>query len=118
MRLGISTVKLSLNLACDPRDLGIPTADIDDLLGGSPDHNAGVVRRVLAGDTGPVRDIVLLNAAAGLVSYRLFQDAAEVQRPILERLAEALADAAAAIDDGRAATKLDDWVRTSKELSE
>jgi anthranilate phosphoribosyltransferase len=102
----------------DPRDLGIPTADIDDLLGGSPDHNAGVVRRVLAGDTGPVRDIVLLNAAAGLVSYRLFQDAAEVQRPILERLAEALADAAAAIDDGRAATKLDDWVRTSKELSE
>ncbi|WP_314452104.1 anthranilate phosphoribosyltransferase [uncultured Microbacterium sp.] len=102
----------------DPRDLGIPVADIDDLLGGSPDHNAGVVRRVLAGDTGPVRDIVLLNAAAGLVSYRLFQDAAEVQRPILERLADALADAAGAIDDGRAATKLDDWVRTSKELSE
>ncbi|MCI9857333.1 anthranilate phosphoribosyltransferase [Microbacterium proteolyticum] len=102
----------------DPRDLGIPVADIDDLLGGSPDHNAEVVRRVLAGDTGPVRDIVLLNAAAGLVSFRLFQDAAEVQRPILERLAEALADAAAAIDDGRAAAKLDDWVRTSKELSE
>ncbi|WP_285137979.1 anthranilate phosphoribosyltransferase [Microbacterium sp. lyk4-40-TSB-66] len=102
----------------DPRDLGIPLADIDDLLGGSPDHNAEVVRRVLAGDAGPVRDIVLLNAAAGLVSFRLFQDAAEVQRPILERLAEALSDAAAAIDDGRAAAKLDDWVQTSKELSE
>ena len=102
----------------DPRDLGIPLADIDDLLGGSPDHNADVVRRVLSGETGPVRDIVLLNAAAGLVSYRLFQDAAEVQRPILERLAEAMADAAAAVDDGRASAKLGDWVETTKALAE
>ncbi|MDQ1137220.1 anthranilate phosphoribosyltransferase [Microbacterium sp. SORGH_AS 1204] len=102
----------------DPRDLGIPLADIDDLLGGSPDHNADVVRRVLSGETGPVRDIVLLNAAAGLVSYRLFQDATEVQRPILERLAEAMADAAAAVDDGRASAKLGDWVQTTKALAE
>lgn len=102
----------------DPRDLGIPLADMDDLLGGSPDHNAEVVRRVLGGDRGAVRDIVLLNAAAGLVSFRLFQDAAQVQRPILERLAEAMADAAAAIDDGRASAKLDAWVEASKALSE
>ena len=102
----------------DPRDLGIPLADIDDLLGGSPDHNAEVVRRTLAGETGPVRDIVLLNAAAGLVSYRLFQDAAEVQRPILERLAEAMSDAAAAVDDGRALAKLDDWVAATRELAD
>ncbi|MEX0151853.1 anthranilate phosphoribosyltransferase [Microbacterium sp. LMI1-1-1.1] len=101
----------------DPRDLGIPLADIDDLLGGQPDHNAAVVRRVLAGEEGPVRDIVLLNAAAGLVSYRLFQDAGEVQRPILERLAEAMTDAAAAVDDGRAAAKLDDWVDTTRALA-
>ena len=102
----------------DPRDLGIPLADMDDLLGGSPDHNATVVRRVLGGDHGAVRDIVLLNAAAGLVSFRLFQDAAQVQRPILERLAEAMADAAAAIDEGRASAKLDDWVDASKALAE
>jgi len=102
----------------DPRDLGIPLADMDDLLGGSPDHNATVVRRVLGGDHGAVRDIVLLNAAAGLVSFRLFQDAAQVQRPILERLAEAMTDAAAAIDDGRASAKLDDWVDASKALAE
>ncbi len=102
----------------DPRDLGIPLADMDDLLGGSPDHNATVVRRVLGGDRGAVRDIVLLNAAAGLVSFRLFQDAAQVQRPILERLAEAMTDAAAAIDDGRASAKLDDWVDASKALAE
>src|SRR4029079_10990089 len=68
----------------DPRDLGIPLAEIDDLLRGDPAHNAEVVRRVLAGDQGAVRDIVLLNAAAGIVAYRLFRDAGQVQRPILE----------------------------------
>lgn len=94
----------------DPRDLGIPFADISDLLGGDAAHNAGVVRRVLAGEVGPVRDIVLLNAAAGIVSYELFRDAAQVQRPIVERMAEAVTAAAAAIDSGAAATKLDDWV--------
>jgi anthranilate phosphoribosyltransferase len=102
----------------DPRDLGIPLVEIEALLGGTPDHNAEVVRRTLAGETGPVRDIVLLNAAAGLVSYRLFQDAAQVQRPILERLAEAMADAAAAVDDGRASAKLEAWISTTRELAE
>ncbi|MDE0546780.1 anthranilate phosphoribosyltransferase [Microbacterium sp. C7(2022)] len=98
----------------DPRDLGLPLARIDDLLGGDPDHNADVVRRVLGGETGPVRDIVLLNAAAGIVSYRLFQDASEVQRPIVSRLAEAMADAASAIDTGEASATLDRWVRATQ----
>jgi len=75
------------------------------------------VRRVLSGEQGPVRDIVLLNAAGGLVAYRLSQDASEVQRPILERLSEAMGDAAAAIDDGRAAAKLNDWVETTRALA-
>ena len=64
-----------------------------------------------------MRDIVLLNAAAGIVSYRLFRDAAQVQRPILERLAEARDDAASAIDDGRAAAKLDEWVEVTRSFS-
>jgi anthranilate phosphoribosyltransferase len=101
----------------DPRDLGIPVADIDDLLGGDPEHNAAVVHRVLGGEEGAVRDIVLLNAAAGIVAYRLFRDAAEVQRPILERLAEALDAAAAAIDSGAATATLQRWVETTKALS-
>ncbi|TQJ32338.1 anthranilate phosphoribosyltransferase [Microbacterium sp. SLBN-146] len=100
----------------DPRDLGIPLAQIDDLLGGDPAHNAAVVHRVFAGEQGPVRDIVLLNAAAGLVAYRLFRDAAQVQRPIVERLAEARDDAAAAIDSGGAAERLRDWVAATKAL--
>ena len=72
----------------DPRDLGIRLAQIDDLLGGEPAHNASIVHRVFEGEQGAVRDIVLLNAAAGIVSFRLSQDATQVQRPILERLAE------------------------------
>jgi anthranilate phosphoribosyltransferase len=101
----------------DPRDLGIPLANISDLVGGDPAHNAGVVRDVLRGEQGPVRDIVLLNAAAGIVAYRLFQDASEVQRPILTRLAEAMDDAATAIVDGAASATLDRWVQSSRALA-
>lgn len=98
----------------DPRDLGLPRAEISDLLGGDAEHNAGIIRRVLRGETGPVRDIVLLNAAAGIVSYRLFRDAAELQTPFLDRLASALAEVAAAVDSGAAAAKLDAWVAASR----
>ena len=93
----------------DPRDLGIATAQIDDLLGSTPEHNAGVARSVLAGDAGAVRDIVLLNAAAGLVSFRLAQDPDQHRRPLLERLGEQLTVAADAIDSGAAAAKLESW---------
>jgi len=101
----------------DPRDLGIPTADIADLIGGSPQHNAGVLRDTLAGARGAVRDIVLLNAAAGIVSFELSQDAGQVQHPILERLRDAYARAEAAVDDGRAAAKLDAWVDVTREFA-
>ncbi|WP_251449507.1 anthranilate phosphoribosyltransferase [Microbacterium sp. Marseille-Q6648] len=101
----------------DPRDIGIPLADIDDLLGGEPAENAQVVHRVFDAEPGPVRDIVLLNAAAGMVAYRLFQDTGQVQRPIVERLAEAKVDAAAAIDSGAAAAKLAAWAETTRTLA-
>ncbi|MCR2763462.1 anthranilate phosphoribosyltransferase [Microbacterium sp. zg.B48] len=98
----------------DPRDLGIPLADINDLLGGDPAHNAQVVHRVFDGERGPVRDIVLLNAAAGIVAFELFQDATQVQRPILERLAAAKDAAAEAVDSGAAARKLQTWVDATR----
>ncbi|MEO7017125.1 MAG: anthranilate phosphoribosyltransferase [Leifsonia sp.] len=94
----------------DPRDLGIPRADIDDLLGKDAAYNASVVRAVLAGQEGPVRDIVLLNAAAGLVSYELASDPSRVQEAILDRFRSTMAIAAEAIDSGAAAAKLDEWV--------
>lgn len=99
----------------DPRDLGIPLADLDDLVGGSPEHNASVLRRTLGGESGAVRDIVLLNAAAGIVAYELSHDSTLTQVPMVERLGDAYTRAAAVIDDGRAAAKLDQWVQITRE---
>jgi anthranilate phosphoribosyltransferase len=94
----------------DPRDLGIPRAKMEDLLGKDAAYNASVVRAVLAGQEGPVRDIVLLNAAAGLVAYELASDPSRVQEAILDRFRSTMAIAAEAIDSGAAAAKLDEWV--------
>jgi len=97
----------------DPLDLGIPRADIESLLGADPGHNAGVIRSVLAGETGPVRDIVLLNAAAGLVSFALANDPDQLRVPILDRLADKLEIAAQVVDSGAAAAKLDQWIEAT-----
>jgi anthranilate phosphoribosyltransferase len=97
----------------DPLDLGIPRADIESLLGADPGHNAGVIRSVLAGETGPVRDIVLLNAAAGLVSFALANDPDQLRVPILDRLADKLEIAAQVVDSGEAAAKLDQWIEAT-----
>ncbi|MCB1274507.1 MAG: anthranilate phosphoribosyltransferase, partial [Leucobacter sp.] len=94
----------------DPRDLGIPRAKMEDLVGGTPDENAAVVHRVFAGEPGPVRDIALLNAAAGLVAYDLFAEPESADRPILDRLADKLVVAAEAVDSGSVRSKLADWV--------
>ncbi|NYD66110.1 anthranilate phosphoribosyltransferase [Agromyces atrinae] len=97
----------------DPRDLGIARSRIEDLVGGHAAHNAEIVRRTFAGEEGPVRDIVLLNAAAGLVAFDLARNPDEAQRNILERFAEKMAVAATTIDSGAATAKLDQWVRAT-----
>src|SRR6185437_11081757 len=98
----------------DPRDLGIKRASIDDLKGGDAAHNAQILPAVLAGEKGPVRDIVLLNAAAGLVSYELAADPSRVQDAILDRFRSKMAVAAQAIDSGAAAAKLEEWVAATR----
>lgn len=94
----------------DPGDLGLPRARIDDLLGGDARRNAEIARATLAGEEGPVRDIVLLNAAAGLVAWELAQDAALAEQDIRARFRGGIARAAEAIDSGAATAKLDAWV--------
>lgn len=94
----------------DPADLGIPRASLDDLRGADAHHNAKVAQAVFAGETGPVRDIVLLNTAAGLVAWDLAHDAAEQERDIRERFAAKIVTAAEAIDSGAATAKLDAWI--------
>lgn len=98
----------------DPRDLGIPRADISELLGGTPEENAEIAHRVFAGESGAVRDITVLNAAAGIVSYELACDSEEFDRPILERLSHACERARQVIDEGLAANKLADWIAATQ----
>ena len=94
-------------------ELGITKARPEDLLGTDPAHNASLARAVLAGDKGPVRDIVALNAAAGLVAFALAQDSSQREVPLLERLGEKLAVAYSTLDSGAAQAKLADWVAAS-----
>ncbi len=91
----------------DPSALGLAPATREDLVGGDPAHNAGVVRDLLSGTRGPVRDIVLLNAAAALLAYA----GPDASRPIEAQLGEHLTTAATAIDSGAAARLLDEWAR-------
>jgi anthranilate phosphoribosyltransferase len=97
----------------DPSVLGLPRCSISDLRGGDAAFNASVVRSVLGGAPGPVRAIVLLNAAAALAA------AAGVPGP--EALVSALADgysrAAEAVDSGVAAGLLDRWIEASRRLA-
>lgn len=86
----------------DPSALGVPRAALGDLRGGDPAANAALARRILEGDRGPHRDIVALNAAAGLVVAGLAPDLGEGVR-----LAEAV------IDDGRPLAVLERLVSAS-----
>ncbi len=93
-------------------DLGLDPITVADLRGADPAFNADVVRRVLAGETGPVRQTVLLNAAAGLAAEGSLPGTGE--GPLVDRLAAGLRLAAAAIDDGRARELLARWVDASQ----
>jgi anthranilate phosphoribosyltransferase len=87
----------------DPVALGFAPATMEQLIGGDPAHNADVVRRVVAGDRGPHRDIVVLNAAAALVVAGA-----------AESMDDGVAVATAAVDSGKAAETLDVLVATSQ----
>ncbi|MEY4173414.1 MAG: anthranilate phosphoribosyltransferase [Actinomycetota bacterium] len=91
----------------DPVALGLAPAITDELVGGTPEVNAAHVRRVMAGDHGAHRDIVVLNAAAALV---VAGDAPSIEH--------GLAMATDAIDSGRAADTLDRFVAVSQQAAE
>jgi len=90
----------------DAMDLGLPRARTGDLRGADSVYNAAVARRVLAGETGPVRDAVLLNAAAALAAHK--------GGDLVSGLREGLKAAAEAVDSGAAATILSRWVTVAQ----
>ncbi|OHV35131.1 anthranilate phosphoribosyltransferase [Parafrankia colletiae] len=93
----------------DPRDLGIAPPDATALRGADAAYNAQVVRTILAGETGPVRDAVLLATAAALVAA-----AGPTEAPVTEQIGAQLGRAAAAIDSGAAAEALRRWAEASQ----
>ena len=86
----------------------MPRTSLAELVGGDPTTNAEVVREVVAGRPGPIRDVVVLNAAAALVAYG---------KPAASRLEADFADelerARQAIDSGAADAKLREWIAAS-----
>ncbi|QYJ04706.1 anthranilate phosphoribosyltransferase [Nocardioides panacisoli] len=92
----------------DPADFGIPLATAADLRGDDAAYNAEVTRRLLAGETGPVRDAVVLNAGAALAVH----DAPH--QPVRDALAGGIDRAAAALDSGAARETLDRWVAATR----
>jgi anthranilate phosphoribosyltransferase len=90
----------------DPAALGLAPARVDDLAGGDASTNADLARRVLAGERGARRDIVLLNSAAGLLVGGRVGD-----------LVEGVALAGDLIDSGEALSRLERLVAASVEAS-
>ncbi len=80
----------------EPEPLGLERAATGELAGGDPATNARLVEAVLAGESGPRRDVVLLNAGAALVVAGR-----------ADAIGEGISLAAATIDDGRAAALLE-----------
>ncbi len=79
-----------------PEEVGLRRASIDALRGGTPEENAAITVRILQGEEGPRRDIVLLNAGGGLVAAGL-----------ADTFKGGIALAAESIDRGRAYEKLE-----------
>ncbi|MCK4963804.1 MAG: anthranilate phosphoribosyltransferase [Dehalococcoidia bacterium] len=89
----------------DPEDFGFPRTGLSSLRGGPPQENADILRRVLRGEKGPYRDIVLVNAAATLVAGDLAKD-----------LEEGVRLASEAIDSGGAMEKLEGLITLSQQI--
>jgi anthranilate phosphoribosyltransferase len=95
----------------DPADFDLRPATTRDLCGGETVENARVVRRLVAGELGPVRDAVLLNAAGAVAAYRGFTG------DLTADLGAGLQQVAQAVDSGAACDLLDRWAALSTEIA-
>ena len=92
----------------DPDRFGLGGGTAEGLRGRDAAHNADVVRRLVAGERGPVRDAVLLNAGAALAVH------ADGSGTPDDRLADGVGRAREAVDEGRAQATLERWVEVSR----
>jgi len=105
----------------DSSKLGLKRAEISQLIGGDAAHNAQVARDLFArntsGNLGAVRDIVVLNAAGGVVSYEMAKDPSKSDISLEMRFADALQRVTLALDSGAAESKLNQWVSATASAS-
>lgn len=97
----------------DPAEIGVPRCQPEDLKGGDPARNAAVARAVLAGESGPVRETVLLNAAAALAVDAGVPGSGE----LADSLAAGYERAVRAVDSGAAGALLERWAQASRRLA-
>ena len=88
-----------------PQDAGLPIAAADAIRGGTPEQNAAVLAATLKGERGPMRDVVLLNAAAALMAADAVRDLREGARV-----------AQGSIDSGAAARRLAEWANFTRSV--
>lgn len=89
-----------------PEDFGMQQASSNEIRGGAAEENVEVMHKVLSGEHGPRRDVVLLNAAAALKAGNQ-----------ADSLAEGLIIARESIDSGRASNKLQALIDLSQQLT-
>lgn len=94
------------NYLLSPEDFGLVPCTLEDLRGGDAQENAQIARDILSGETGPKRDMVLLNSAAAL--YMAGK---------ADGLKAGVETARELIDSGKAAAKLEELVRVSNSIS-
>lgn len=103
----------------NPADFRLKTARSDDLLGGDAQYNAQIARDLFAGKTsgqlGAVRDIVILNAAGGVVAYQAAQNPQLASASIKDRFQKAIEIVTTSLDSGAAASKLESWVAATQQ---
>ena len=99
----------------DPHRLGIQLASLEDLLGGDPQHNAQVAKSLFEGNlTGPIADVVKLNAASALVAYELAKNPSAASKSLDERFAVAIDKVTVALESGAAGNKLSEWMTATQ----
>jgi anthranilate phosphoribosyltransferase len=96
----------------DAKDFGLDNAPISAVVGGDGAENAAIALRILKGERGAPRDIVLLNTAVTIAAFE-----GQLELPLHERISQAMPRAIDSIDSGKALTLLQKWAALSTELS-
>lgn len=103
----------------NPVKLGLAKAETAQLIGGDAEHNAQVAKNLFAGKTdgnlGAIRDIVILNAAGGVVSYEFAKDPSRADVDLGLRFGDAIQKVTLALESGAGESKLTEWVSATNQ---